>query len=69
MFSGTTLYESYLGTFWNVIFTLLPIIFFGVFDQDVPEIISERFPHVYVDGQRQRGFNSDKMVIWVVNAI
>lgn len=33
--SGTTLFESWLGAAFNVIWTFLPIIFLGSFDQDV----------------------------------
>ncbi len=34
-FSGTTLYESYLGAAWNVAFTLVPVLLYGILEQDV----------------------------------
>ncbi len=34
-YSGTTLFESWLGAFWNVMWTFLPIILQAILDNDV----------------------------------
>lgn len=68
-FTGTTLYESYLGTLWNVIFTLLPIVAYGILEQDLSAETVLRNPAVYFDGQKRLGFNGKKMLLWVFTAI
>lgn len=67
-FSGTTLYESWLGAGWNVGWTLFPVLFFGTFEQDlIPEVAIEN-PHCYGHGQRRLEFNIGRMARWVLNA-
>lgn len=68
-FTGTTLYESYLGTSWNVLFTLVPIIAYGVTEQDLSAETVLQNPSVYWNGQKRLGFNGFKMLLWVLTAI
>jgi len=51
--SGTTLYESYLGTSWNVLFTLLPIVVYGIVEKDIRAQTALMNPSVYVSGQEK----------------
>jgi magnesium-transporting ATPase (P-type)/class 3 adenylate cyclase len=67
-FTGTTLYESWLGTGWNVGWTVFPVLVFGFMEQDISAKTALANPHVYVHGQRHREFNIPKMAIWVANA-
>lgn len=67
-FSGTTLFESYLGAAWNVLFTSLPILVVGVWDRDVSDPLALTFPVIYGPGQRNSGFNAGKVVAWLTLA-
>ena len=66
--SGTTLYESWLGSGWNVIWTFLPIIFLGAFDQDVPEETVLAHPALYRVGQENFDLNRERMGLFVATA-
>ena len=66
--SGTTLYESWLGSGWNVIWTFLPIIFLGAFDQDVPEDTVLAHPALYRVGQQNFDLNKERMGLFVATA-
>ena len=68
-FSGTTLYESWLGTGWNVAFTLFPIFFYAFFEADLTAECSIQNPTVYLSGQRQTAFNVRRMAHWIGIAI
>jgi len=67
--SGTTLYDSWLGAAWNVLFTFFPIIFIGILDQDLSAQTVELNPALYMPGQWNLDFNVRQMVYWVWNAI
>eukprot|EP00741_Cyanophora_paradoxa_P005052 tig00000851_g4894.t1 len=67
--SGTTLFESWLGAFWNVGFTLAPIILVGILDQDVSAASSEENPRLYLAGQWGMDFNAKRMAVWLAQAI
>eukprot|EP00002_Diphylleia_rotans_P017039 TRINITY_DN3306_c0_g1_i13.p1 TRINITY_DN3306_c0_g1~~TRINITY_DN3306_c0_g1_i13.p1 ORF type:complete len:1721 (-),score=210.94 TRINITY_DN3306_c0_g1_i13:658-5088(-) len=67
-FSGTTLYESWLGAGWNVGWTLLPVIFLSILDQDVSLKCERFFPCLYRYGQTKMGFNAWTFFQWSANA-
>eukprot|EP01006_Ploeotia_vitrea_P037460 TRINITY_DN66130_c1_g3_i4.p1 TRINITY_DN66130_c1_g3~~TRINITY_DN66130_c1_g3_i4.p1 ORF type:complete len:1740 (+),score=1035.90 TRINITY_DN66130_c1_g3_i4:2742-7961(+) len=67
-FSGTTLYESWLGAAWNVGWTLFPVLFFGIFEQDLTKEVALANPMAYVHGQRHSEFNVSRMCLWLWNA-
>eukprot|EP00118_Oscarella_pearsei_P013031 m.100197 g.100197 ORF g.100197 m.100197 type:complete len:1253 (+) comp37085_c0_seq9:5030-8788(+) len=56
-FSAQTVYDDWFITFYNVIFTSLPVLAIGIFDQDVPDDVSLKYPKLYVPGQQNRLFN------------
>ena len=57
-FSGQVLEESWTLTFYNVLFTVLPPVVLGVFDQFVGARMLDRYPELYKLGQQNR-FVSD----------
>eukprot|EP00002_Diphylleia_rotans_P016024 TRINITY_DN3113_c0_g1_i4.p1 TRINITY_DN3113_c0_g1~~TRINITY_DN3113_c0_g1_i4.p1 ORF type:complete len:1942 (-),score=331.27 TRINITY_DN3113_c0_g1_i4:158-5983(-) len=67
-FSGTTLYDSWLGAGWNVGWTLLPIIFVSILDQDASISSEKYFPVLYYYGQAQMGFSLWTFFQWSANA-
>jgi phospholipid-transporting ATPase len=51
-FSGQVIYESWTITYYNVLFTVLPPIVMGVFDQFVSARMLDRYPQMYMLGQK-----------------
>ncbi|KAF4733126.1 hypothetical protein FOZ62_012187 [Perkinsus olseni] len=47
-FSGTSLYDPILKQGYNVIFTLLPILLYGIFDRQLPTNITSSCPYLYL---------------------
>jgi phospholipid-transporting ATPase len=67
--SGTTLYESWLGSGWNVIWTFLPVIFLGALDQDVDAKTALACPELYDVGRYNHDLNRTKMGMCVLTAL
>eukprot|EP01135_Chromosphaera_perkinsii_P007148 Nk52_evm1s717 gene=Nk52_evmTU1s717 len=55
--TGQTFFEAYFVTLYNVLFTSLPVIALGIFDQDVSPYYSLKFPQLYYMGQKNLLFN------------
>lgn len=55
-----TLFDPAFISFYNVFYTSLPVLTLGIFDQDVDDIFSVRFPLLYTPGLIDLLFN--KMV-------
>eukprot|EP00744_Colponema_vietnamica_P002392 GILI01003764.1.p1 GENE.GILI01003764.1~~GILI01003764.1.p1 ORF type:complete len:1770 (+),score=522.85 GILI01003764.1:205-5310(+) len=68
-FSGTTLYDSWLLMSYNVLWTSIPIIIFGVLDQDLSAKAVLAAPFLYITSQQRLHFNSAKFVKWMVRGI
>ncbi|KAL0077663.1 hypothetical protein F4703DRAFT_1880396 [Phycomyces blakesleeanus] len=58
-FNGTILFDYALVTLYNLIFTSLPIIFLGIWDQDLSAKISLAYPELY-----RMGLRNDKFKVW-----
>ncbi|KPM06938.1 phospholipid-transporting ATPase ID-like protein, partial [Sarcoptes scabiei] len=56
-FSAQTLFDPVFISFYNVFYTSLPVLAMGIFDQDVDEIFSIRFPLLYTPGLADLLFN------------
>lgn len=54
---------------YNVIFTVLPPFVIGVFDQFVSARILDRYPQLYMLGQRNAFFTKTAFWLWVANAL
>jgi phospholipid-translocating ATPase len=68
-FSGQKLYHDALYQTYNVFFTALPVLFFGIFDQDVSKECSLACPELYQLGQERHYFNNVIFIQWIVNGI
>ncbi|KAJ9049422.1 aminophospholipid translocase [Entomophthora muscae] len=56
-FSGQTVYESWTNTFYNVVFTVMPPLMIGIFDQHLSARMLDRYPEMYKIGQKKLIFN------------
>lgn len=68
-FSGQTLYESWTLSCFNVIFTILPPLAIGVFDQFTSARLLDKYPQMYMLGQNNEFFNQKRFWGWIANAI
>ncbi|KRY48148.1 putative phospholipid-transporting ATPase ID [Trichinella britovi] len=56
-YSAQTIYDPLFIACYNLFFTALPVIGVGVFDQDVSDKNSLRYPELYIPGQQNLYFN------------
>ncbi|MCJ1476728.1 hypothetical protein MMC13_005396 [Lambiella insularis] len=64
-YTGTSLYESWSLSMFNTLFTSLPVIFTGIFEQDLRAETLLAAPELYKFGQRDRGFSLKVYLRWV----
>ncbi|KAG0584404.1 hypothetical protein KC19_3G207800 [Ceratodon purpureus] len=62
-FSGNPLYNDWYASFYNTVFTSVPIVVIGILDQDVTPAEAFRYPQLYQSGQRGELFNF-KLILW-----
>ena len=68
-YTGTSLYESWSLSMFNTLFTSLPVIFMGVFEQDLSSNTLLAVPELYSSlGPRNAGFNIPLYLGWVFMA-
>ena len=67
-YTGTSLYEPTSLTVFNVLFTSLPVIILGIFEQDLNASTLLAVPELYTYGQRSQAFNFKKYVAWMFMA-
>ncbi|KAF4120671.1 phospholipid-translocating ATPase [Geosmithia morbida] len=65
-YTGTSLYESWSLTVFNVLFTSLAVIVPGIFEQDLSADTLLSVPELYTFGQKNLGFNPGMYLGWVV---
>ncbi|KAG0239791.1 hypothetical protein B0O80DRAFT_455041 [Mortierella sp. GBAus27b] len=68
-FSGQTVYESWTISLYNVALTVLPPLTLGIFDQYVSARMLDRYPQMYMLGQKSEFFNVKTFWGWAFNAI
>ncbi|KAF9994494.1 hypothetical protein BGZ79_000747 [Entomortierella chlamydospora] len=68
-FSGQTVYESWTISLYNVVLTVLPPLMLGIFDQYVSARMLDRYPQMYMLGQKGEFFNVRNFWGWAGNAI
>ncbi|XP_030282282.1 probable phospholipid-transporting ATPase IM isoform X1 [Sparus aurata] len=56
-FSAQTVYDQWFITLFNIVYTSLPVLAMGLFDQDVDDRTSLRYPGLYKPGQQNLLFN------------
>jgi phospholipid-translocating ATPase len=68
-YTGTSLYESDSLAVWNTLFTSLPVMLPGIFEQDLCAATLLAVPELYAYGQESRGFNMRVYAVWMVFAV
>ncbi|KAL5612894.1 hypothetical protein BROUX41_004029 [Berkeleyomyces rouxiae] len=68
-YSGTSLYENWTLTVFNVLFTSLPVIALGVLDRDLKAETLLAVPELYSYGQQNKAFNFRKWAGWMFMGI
>ncbi|KAM4528220.1 phospholipid-transporting ATPase ID-like [Odontesthes bonariensis] len=61
-FSAQAVYDEWCITFYNLMYTALPILGLGLFDQDVNDSWSFQYPQLYSPGQLNKYFNKKAFV-------
>ncbi|KAK8154437.1 hypothetical protein BKA80DRAFT_313523 [Phyllosticta citrichinensis] len=67
-YTGTSLYESWSLSMFNTLFTSLPVIVLGIFEQDLKPSTLLAVPELYTKGQRNGGFNFKIYLGWMFMA-
>uniref|UniRef100_A0A8D3EET1 Phospholipid-transporting ATPase n=1 Tax=Scophthalmus maximus TaxID=52904 RepID=A0A8D3EET1_SCOMX len=68
-FSAQTVYDQYFITLYNIVYTSLPVLAMGIFDQDVPDHRSLEYPKLYEPGQLNLLFNKKEFFICIAQGI
>ncbi|XP_019065301.1 probable phospholipid-transporting ATPase IM isoform X2 [Fukomys damarensis] len=68
-FSAQTVYDQWFVTLFNIVYTSLPVLAMGIFDQDVSDQNSMDCPQLYEPGQLNLLFNKRKFFICVAHGI
>lgn len=66
VFAFQTLFDSWYISFYNVLFTGVPIIALSIFDKDVEDRSALRYPKLYLDGQRSTEVQSSSFLFVLV---
>ncbi|KAI4385176.1 hypothetical protein MLD38_003231 [Melastoma candidum] len=67
-FSGQRFYDDWFQSLYNVMFTSLPVIIFGLFDKDVSAPLSKKYPELYREGIRNSFFKWRVVANWALSA-
>ncbi|XP_013765295.1 phospholipid-transporting ATPase FetA-like, partial [Pundamilia nyererei] len=67
-FSAQTVYEDWFITFYNMVYTALPVLGMCLFDQDVNDRWSLYHPQLYTPGQKNQYFNKKAFVSCVMHS-
>ncbi|KAK9844803.1 hypothetical protein WJX74_007043 [Apatococcus lobatus] len=67
-FSGQVIYNDFYMSLYNVLFTVLPPMIVGIFDQDVSKDLSLRYPGLYQAGPKNLCFSYRSVAYWLANA-
>ncbi|GAA5950524.1 hypothetical protein JCM21900_001216 [Sporobolomyces salmonicolor] len=68
-YSATTVYEYTYLLFWNVFWTLVPVIFIGIFDRNIGERVLMYVPELYQIGRKGRLFGLVRFSIYMLDGI
>ena len=68
-FSGTLLYDTWLFTLYNVMFTALPPLILGLFERDVSPGTAMKYPELFVQYRQRKVFTTFTMMLWVLSAL
>ncbi|XP_006863232.1 PREDICTED: probable phospholipid-transporting ATPase FetA-like [Chrysochloris asiatica] len=68
-FSAQTVYDNWFITFYNLVYTSLPILGLSLFDQDINGMWSLHIPELYEPGQANLYFNRKAFVKCLIHGI
>nr|XP_019934833.1 PREDICTED: probable phospholipid-transporting ATPase IM [Paralichthys olivaceus] len=68
-FSAQTVYDQWFITLFNIVYTSLPVLAMGLFDQDVNDHNSLRYPSLYRPGQQNLLFNKRQFFLCTLQGI
>ncbi|XP_034443809.1 probable phospholipid-transporting ATPase IM [Hippoglossus hippoglossus] len=68
-FSAQTVYDQWFITLFNIVYTSLPVLAMGLFDQDVNDHISLRYPSLYRPGQQDLLFNKRQFFLCTLHGM
>ncbi|MED6260340.1 ATPase class I type 8B member 4 [Ataeniobius toweri] len=68
-FSAQTVYDQWFITLFNIVYTSLPVLAMGLFDQDVNDQNSLRYPSLYKPGQQNHLFNKRQFFLCTLQGI
>ncbi|SCV69075.1 BQ2448_2095 [Microbotryum intermedium] len=68
-YSATTVYEYTYLLFWNVFWTLFPVIAIGVFDRSVSDRVLMQVPELYVFGRKGKLFGLVRFSVYMLDGI
>lgn len=68
-FSAQTVYDQWFITLFNIVYTSLPVLAMGLFDQDVNDQNSLRYPSLYKPGQQNLLFNKCQFFLCTVQGV
>ncbi|KAI9846365.1 MAG: hypothetical protein M1838_001316 [Thelocarpon superellum] len=68
-YTGTSLYESWTLTMFNTLFTSLPVLAIGIFEQDLLPSTLLAVPELYARGRLSEAFNLRVYLSWVFMAV
>ncbi|XP_047398191.1 probable phospholipid-transporting ATPase IM isoform X3 [Sciurus carolinensis] len=68
-FSAQTVYDPWFITLFNIVYTSLPVLAMGIFDQDVSDQNSMDCPQLYEPGQLNQLFNKRRFFICMAHGL
>ncbi|XP_032906520.1 probable phospholipid-transporting ATPase IM [Amblyraja radiata] len=68
-FSAQTVYDQWFITLYNIVYTSLPVLAMGIFDQDVNEQKSLVYTRLYEPGQLNLLFNKREFFICIIHGV
>ncbi|KAK4786013.1 hypothetical protein SAY86_002702 [Trapa natans] len=68
-FSGQRFYDDWFQSLYNVMFTSLPVIIYGLLEKDVSASLSKKYPQLYMEGIRNSFFKWRVVAMWAFSAI
>lgn len=68
LFSAQTIYDAYIVSSFNIIFTSLPPFAVGFFEKDIREPIIAKFPQSYQFVQNYNAYNYKTVFAWLLSA-
>jgi len=68
-FSGQKLYNDILYQSYNVVHSMMPIMLFGILDQDVCKRVSLQHPELYMAGPRREYMNVRLAAMWILSGV